>query len=53
MSGDEDDGRVVRVAKLSLEIKPADVRQFHVQDETGRQVGLRVGGVLGDRSECD
>ena len=53
VSGDEHDWRVVRVAKLLLEIQAADVRQFHVQDEAGRQIGLLVRDVLGDRSEGD
>ena len=28
------------VAKLSLEIQPTDVRQFHVQDEAGWQISF-------------
>jgi hypothetical protein len=50
---DENDWRVVRVAKLSLEIQAIDVRQFHVQEEARRQIGLRIRDVLGGRSECD
>jgi hypothetical protein len=53
MSGDEHDRRVVGVAKLSLEIETVDIRQFHVQEETGRPIGLRMLNILGDGAKCD
>lgn len=46
-------GPRIGVAKLSLTIQAADVRQLHVQDEAGWQIGLRLRDVRSDRSECD
>src|SRR5713101_2404805 len=53
MSGDEDDRRVVCLAKLSLEIQAIDIRQLHVQEKACRKIGLRIVNVLCRRSEGD
>jgi hypothetical protein len=53
--GDEDNRRVISVGDLLLQIEAIDVRQLHVKDEAGGQVGLvgthvLAGRAIGDRA---
>ena len=42
MSGDEHNFRMIAPSDLALKIQPVDVRQFHVENQASRQVGLRI-----------
>ena len=53
MSGDEHDMRVIALRDPALQIQSVDVRELHVQDEAGRDVGLRIRHVFGSRTERD
>src|SRR5438552_7159354 len=46
MSGDENDRGMDVVGKLALEIQAVDVRQLDIEQETRRQIGLRVGDIF-------
>lgn len=49
----KDDFRVIILTGLALEIQSVDVRKFHIQNQAGRHVGLRVCDVLSRRTERD
>ena len=53
MSGDEYDLRVIALRDLALEIQSADVREFQIQNQASRHVGLWIRDVLGSRAERD
>ena len=53
MSRDEHDRRKASFGELALEIQAIDVRKLHVQHQAGRNVGLRIGQVLGRGTEGD
>ena len=53
MSCDEHDLRVISLLDLSLEIQPVDVWKFNIQNQTCRNVRLRIRKVFGSRTEGD
>ena len=53
MPRDEHDLRVRSLTGLALQVQSVDVRKFHVQNEAGRHVGLRICEVLSSGTERD
>ena len=53
MSCDEHDLRVIPLCDLALELQSVDVRKFHIQNQAGRHVGLRIRDVLRSGAERD
>ena len=51
VSGDEHDMRVIPLRDLALQIQSVDVREFDIQDQASRDVGLRIRHVFGSGTE--
>jgi hypothetical protein len=53
MARDEDDLRVISLRGLALEIQSVNVREFHIQNQASRHVGLWIRDVLSGGTERD
>src|ERR1700733_2456347 len=51
MSGNEYDGRVIFIGNLLLKLQTVDIRELHVQNQTGGLLRSRKGDVFRGRSK--
>src|SRR5262249_54927691 len=47
----ENDRRMIALRDLPLQVESVDIRQLDIEDQARREVGLRIGDIVGGRCE--